>query len=91
MNINDRVLGHTKVGWLNILLLQWLCFRLVMHYDDQTGEVTRLKRSQLILPGTGWFSSYIYLRWYEAVMVVLGEVALLLFILAEVGTLLLAF
>jgi hypothetical protein len=35
-----RFLGLTWAGWLNCLLLQWLCLRIVRHVEDD-GEITR--------------------------------------------------
>lgn len=35
-----RLLGLTWCGWLNFLLLQWLCLRLVRVVDDDDDTVT---------------------------------------------------
>jgi hypothetical protein len=42
----------TWVGWLNVIILQWLFIRL-----SYGGEWKILK---VIIPGTGWFSDYMY-------------------------------
>lgn len=53
INPKRKFLGFTWVGWLNILLFQWLFVRLA--YGD------RWRVLKWILPLTGWWSDYRYI------------------------------
>lgn len=56
-----QVLGFTWIGWLNIVLLQWLFFRLMYTVDEQGGKPTSYSLIFWIVPVTGWWANYIYL------------------------------
>lgn len=51
-NPTKKFIGKTWVGWLNIILLQWLFVRL--SYGDKWRLLTG------IIPMTGWNTSYRY-------------------------------
>lgn len=52
-----RVLGFSWVGWLNFLVLQWLCVRLQGEVDLDDGA-TKWAFIGPVLPLTGWWSRY---------------------------------
>lgn len=51
----------TWVGWLNFLVLQWLCFRLGRERDT-VGRHLRWMTVRWVLPLTGWWSHYVFVR-----------------------------
>ena len=55
-NPQKMFLGFTWVGWLNIFFLQWFFVRLA--YSDRN----TWKLLKGIVPMTGWWSEYIYIR-----------------------------
>lgn len=55
-----RLFGRTWLGWLNIIILQWLFIRLarVVDKDGNTESYCILK---YVWPTTGWKNDYKYL------------------------------
>jgi hypothetical protein len=44
--------GHTWVGWLNLILLRWLCMRLAWEEAeeiDKSGKIISIKKQQWLL------------------------------------------
>lgn len=61
MRIRRGWRGISAVGWLNILLFQWLCFRLEVSVEDaESMEIVGARLIGPVLPLTGWWSDY---RW----------------------------
>jgi hypothetical protein len=61
MKAKPIFLGYSWVGWLNLLLLQWLFIRLQVSVDTDTGEIVRYQVIGFFLPMTGWWSNYVWL------------------------------
>lgn len=60
----NRLFSYTWVGWLNILLLQWLFVRLyyVIDSNDQMKSYGILLP---IIPFTGWYTNYLPSKHYH--------------------------
>jgi len=56
-----KFLTNTWVGWLNILILQWLFIRLAYVTDTEKPDWCGWKLQKGIVPLTGWWSDYIYI------------------------------
>ena len=54
------ILGHTWLGWLNLLILQWFFLRLAEGRDGD-GNHYNWKLFFGIVPATGWNKPYKYL------------------------------
>ncbi len=50
------------LGWLNFLLLQWFFIRLARVFDEQTKKPLGWTWLVGVIPLTGWWSEYSYLR-----------------------------
>ena len=59
-----KLLSKTWVGWLNIIVLQWLFVRLFYATNDQD-EVVNYGFIFPVLPLTGWWSDYIPAKQYH--------------------------
>lgn len=57
-----KFLGYTWVGWLNILVLQWLFVRLAREIDIETGATESYAWIKGVVPLTGWFGRF----WFVA-------------------------
>lgn len=52
-----KFFGHTWLGWLNIIVLQWFCIRLAQSIDMTTQD-RKWFILKWIVPTTGWNSDY---------------------------------
>jgi len=57
-----KILGYSWIGWLNIILLQWLFIRLQVNIDNDTNEIVKFRIIGPIFPLTGWNSPYTWVR-----------------------------
>lgn len=76
MNMNNKILetiensikltkrksffGHTWLGWLNLIILQWFFIRLAEELDLQNMH-RKWTILRWVIPTTGWKSDYIFL------------------------------
>jgi len=58
-----KLFGYTWVGWLNIIVLQWLFVRLY-YAESDSGSVENYGIIFPIVPLTGWWSDYLPLSKY---------------------------
>jgi hypothetical protein len=52
-------------SWLNFLIFQWTCFRLLPKYNIETNELLGWGFLGPILPLTGWWSKFIFITFEE--------------------------
>jgi hypothetical protein len=62
MKYKPIMLGYSWIGLLNLVLLQWLFVRVQATVDTTSGEITKFKIIGPIVPMTGWWSKYIWLK-----------------------------
>lgn len=53
-------MGYSQIGWLNILLFQWLFIRLQMTVSKN--KIIKYKIIGIIKPCTGWNNNYIWIK-----------------------------
>ena len=53
---------HTWVGWLNFLVLQWFFWRLASVEDTDTGKRVGWSWVGPVVPITGWWTNYVFLK-----------------------------
>jgi len=61
MKAKPVFLGYSWIGWLNLLILQWMFVRLEATIDTDSREIIHYHLIGFILPATGWMSDYIWL------------------------------
>lgn len=54
-------MGHSWVGWFNILILQWFFIRLGYIADFDSGKIEKYIIRRWIVPLTGWRGEFKYL------------------------------
>lgn len=58
INKRKRFFGHTWLGWLNKIILQWLFIRLTEKLVTETSEHNRWLIMRWVIPTTGWGNDY---------------------------------
>ena len=61
MRLRKRFLGYTILGWTNLLILQWFFVRLQATMDEDY-NVIGWKIIGLIVPGSGWWTQYVWVK-----------------------------
>ena len=52
----------TWLKFINVFILQWLFVRLQKTVDVESGKIVKWQIIGLIVPCTGWFNNYIWVR-----------------------------
>jgi hypothetical protein len=87
MRYKSKKYKLTWLGRLNFFILQWFCIRLAKLVNKK-GETERYEILKGIVPLTGWWNDYIYLKWnaFTIALVLVIILLVLSFLLGIFGT-----